>query len=345
MSCCSLSNEALKNLNGKMNFFSDLLQFAINRLSKVTVILLLSGAFGIPGNANAQNTSSPYQVPEISGTPLQELKIALDVGHSLASVGATSATGRGEYEYNAETTRTIAGILKAAGAEVVIINADGMMKNLYERGPTAGQSGADCFISIHHDSVNNKYLDTWTYQGRELSFSDRFRGYSVFASTKNMAPKSSRTLALNVGKALYETGMRPTLHHNEPIQGENRPLIDKRYGVYEFTDLVVLKTSPMPAILLECGVIVHREEEQLVRKKEYQEMIGKALVVALSESMKSGAISTGDKKGIFSKQKPLFPFFRPKSDSTSTTSTSEQSPEKPEEKKNEPGVLNRLFKD
>jgi len=33
-------------------------------------------------------------------------------------------------------------------------------------------------------------------------------------------------------------------------------------GLYRFNDLEVLKTAPMPAALLETGIIVNRREEQ-----------------------------------------------------------------------------------
>ena len=86
----------------------------------------------------------------------------------------------------------------------------------------------------------------------------------------------------SVVSAMHAAGFRPTLHHNEPIRGENRPFIDKKTGVYEFTDLIVLKTAASPAILLECGVIVHREEELRVQEQSYQEAIAMALVRALA---------------------------------------------------------------
>lgn len=292
-------------------------------------------ALSYEGKADDSGWTSPssYKSPEIVGTPLDGLKVALDVGHSLSAYGATSACGNVEYQFNAETARVIKSILESAGATVVLINEDGKMENLYERGPTAGQIGADCFISIHHDSVNDKYLEPWVYEGRELTYCDRFHGYGVFTSTKNLEAKSSRLFALQVGKALYETGLRPTLHHNEPIQGENRPLIEKRLGVYEFTDLVVLKTAPMPAILLECGVIVHREEEQLVQESWYRELLGHALAKGLIASLDSGAIKRSSGSGLFSKQKPIFPFLRPKSGPPPAESKPKQ----------EGGLLKKLF--
>ena len=280
----------------------------------MALVALLFQSPGFEEAPEGWTVKSSYAPPVVKGTPLKGLRVALDVGHSLASPGALSATGVGEFYFNAATAGTIARVLESAGATVILVNGDGQIAGLPERGVEAMKSKADCFISIHHDSVNQRYKRAWEVRGTPQEYADDFRGYSVFASSLNNHAEASRGLARNVGAALYETNMRPTLHHNEPIEGENKQFIDQQSGVYEFTNLVVLKSSLMPAILLECGVIVHREEEQLVKQVWYQEMIATALVKALAHSKDTGVsgkrtgkfrFGGGDKgsllKGIFSK--------------------------------------------
>ncbi len=225
--------------------------------------------------------TSSWKKYEFSGKPLNGLRVALDVGHSRLSPGATSARGRGEFLFNLETARVISAVLKKAGAHVILINGDGAIKGLPERAEAAEREKAECFIAIHHDAVNDKYLKTWIHEGVEREYADDFRGYGVFTSSLNPQAEVSQRLARAVGAAMLESGLKPTLHHAEPIQGENRPLLDERTGVYEFTDLVVLKAAKMPAILLECGVILHREEELLVQDPAYQDLIAHAVVKAL----------------------------------------------------------------
>jgi len=90
---------------------------------------------------------------------------------------------------------------------------------------------------------------------------DRFSGYSVFCSKENWKASQSRTLAKQIGsldaRRRVQTGVAP---NHEAIPGENRPFIDEATGVYEFTDLVVVKSAKLPSVLLECGVIVNRDE-------------------------------------------------------------------------------------
>ncbi|MEM1443229.1 MAG: N-acetylmuramoyl-L-alanine amidase [Verrucomicrobiota bacterium] len=192
--------------------------------------------------------------PAIAETgPLAGMTVAVDVGHSKARPGAISARGRGEFDFNLDTSLVIDEILEKAGAKCLIINETGTLTGLAERPERALRLGADVFISIHHDSVNQKYKRTWIPPGQSQvqEYSDKFRGYSVFSSEKNPMAKESRALALLVGAAMREAGFKPTLHHAEKIPGENRPLINRKTGVYEFTDLVVTKAAALPSILLE----------------------------------------------------------------------------------------------
>lgn len=251
-------------------------------ISGVIIGLVLAGQSVTRSVAEeVPSSASKWKKYEFSGKPLDGLRVALDVGHSRLSPGALSARGRGEFLFNVSTARVIAEVMTRAGAHVILINGDGAVAGLAERAVLAGKEKADCFISIHHDSVNDKYLKTWIDEGVSRQYADDFRGYSVFTSSKNPKAERSRELALAVGAAVFESGLKPTLHHAEPIKGENRTLLDAPTGVYEFTDLVVLKAAPMPAILFECGVIVHREEELLVEEPAYQDLIAHALVKAL----------------------------------------------------------------
>ena len=265
-----------------------------------TVLLFLS-LLGAASPLRSQEVA--WKPLEFSGKPLGGLRVALDIGHYRLKPGAMSARGIPELQFNNATARSIAVVLERAGATVILVNADGSVTSLSERPALAEKEKADVFISIHHDSVNDKYLSKWMHEGVERDYADNFRGYSVFTSNLNARAEKSKEFALRVGSALYDSGLRPTLHHAEPIQGENRPLLDERTGVYEFTDLVVLKSAKIPAILLECGVIIHRGEEIDVQKPEYRDLLGQALVRALSESFPSVAKKKPGLFGIFGEKR------------------------------------------
>jgi N-acetylmuramoyl-L-alanine amidase len=58
--------------------------------------------------------------------------------------------------------------------------------------------------------------------------------------------------------------------------------LDPARGVYRFDGLVVLKATKAPAVLLEAGIIVNREEELVLASSERQEEIGAAALAAVT---------------------------------------------------------------
>ena len=86
-----------------------------------------------------------------------------------------------------------------------------------------------------------------------------------------------------IGVALKQAGLRPTAHHAEPIAGENREWADQNAGVYYFDDLVVLKTAKTPAVLIEAGVIINRDEELSVQQPSVRTAIATAVAQGLAD--------------------------------------------------------------
>jgi len=208
--------------------------------------------------------------------------VAIDIGHTKTNFGAVSSRGVSEYKFNyAIANILLKKIIASKNLAAFIINPDGKKISLKKRTQIASKKGADLFISLHHDSVQQKYIDYWKYKQKKNHYSDQFSGYSIFISNKNRQAKESYRFAAFLGKELIDYSFTPTLHHAEKIKGENRKLLDTKKGIYEFNDLVVLKTAAMPSILLECGVIVNRKEELLVRSDGFKEDISNAIVNAI----------------------------------------------------------------
>lgn len=197
-------------------------------------------------------------------------KVAVDIGHHKAAAGATSARGQPEWSFNAALAGLVAEALQRQGIASVLLNPSGDPVELRQRPADAEAAGATLFLSIHHDSVQSQYLSRWQWQGRDLAYSDKFSGYGLFVSAKNPAFDQSRAAAEAVGDRLLAIGLAPSLHHAEPIPGENRPLLDERRGIYRYDDLVVLKYATMPALLIEAGIIVNRQDEQTLADEGFR---------------------------------------------------------------------------
>src|SRR5690349_11248963 len=107
-----------------------------------------------------------------------KFRIVLDVGHTAESEGAISARNIAEFTYNLHLAQRIAEQLKADGfSETRLLVTGGKSKpSLFRRVAAANDLDANLFLSIHHDSVPDSFLENWEFDGRKGHFSDRFSG-------------------------------------------------------------------------------------------------------------------------------------------------------------------------
>ncbi len=246
-----------------------------------------------PSSAKAGRAPSPDNAssPADQRTPLTGARevvagnrriVALDIGHTVGHPGAISATGATEFSFNRRIVQLLAARLKrSAHIEPYVINPSGGAVTLLERTRLAKARGAALFLSVHHDSVQPKYLVPWTVGGKRLVYADDFHGYGVFVSQKNPRAPQSFAFAQLLGGEMARQGFEFSPHHSEPVPGENRQILDKYNGVYRYDDLIVLKTAAMPAVLLECGVIINRAEEKLLNEPATRDKIVAAITAAL----------------------------------------------------------------
>ena len=209
--------------------------------------------------------------------------VAIDVGHFIEEPGATSARGRPELDFNRDLAAEIESASRSRGLKTLLIGYDGFMSQLTAR--TAAARNADFFLAVHHDSVQPQFLETWEFDRVERPFSDRHSGFSLFVSRKNAAVKRSLSCASAIGEALRHAGFSPSLYHADPIPGENKPFADRRNGVHYYDNLIVLKTATTPAVLLEAGVIVNRDEELKVQSEETRKRIAAAVAQGMERCL------------------------------------------------------------
>ena len=209
--------------------------------------------------------------------------IAIDVGHYREAPGVTSAHGRPEFEFNRDLASEIEAQLQARGRSTQLIGAAGEMKSLPAR-PRAA-AGAALLVSVHHDSMQARLLSSWTYEGVERRYGDRFAGFSLFVSRENPGWRRGLRCASAIGAALIHAGFTPSLYHADRKVGENRAFADKRNGVHYFDRLAVLRNASMPALLFEAGVIVNREEEKRLADPAVRGRIAAAVVNGIEECM------------------------------------------------------------
>jgi len=207
--------------------------------------------------------------------------LVLDPGHSPKSPGAISCAGVTEYRYNnALVAHIAASLANLPGVRVFLTKKDDEEISLKER--VKDTAGKDLFISVHHDSVQPQFLNI--KGGNAGNCSDKASGFSIFVSRKNPFFKESLAAATMLGRSLLAQGLRPTLHHAEPIAGENRPLLDKELGIYAYDDLVVLREAHSPAILFEAGVIINPIDEKYIQSDVFKGKVAKAIRTVVQQT-------------------------------------------------------------
>jgi N-acetylmuramoyl-L-alanine amidase len=205
-----------------------------------------------------------------------EFRVAIDVGHTETNYGALSAHGKPEYEFNLRLAAELLVRLFDEHFEksTVVIQTD---SDLQRRARDLSSRRPNLMLSLHHDSVQDKYLKTAELDGKMRTFTEGFRGYSIFISRENAYLEDSEKFARLLGGELMANGLKPTFHHHEQ---ENRPIYDQS-GVFFYDGLVVLHSTTAPAVLLESAVITNPEDEEKANDKAYRNRITKSIVSAV----------------------------------------------------------------
>lgn len=239
-------------------------------------------ALGLAQSVRAE--SSKITPAKQASCDRSQFRVILDVGHSAEVPGALSARGVGEYTFNLSLAQAIEKKMLEAGFSktTLLITPGKAIAGLVSRVNYAAHTPADLFLAIHHDAVPDSFLQKWIYEGKNHNYCDRFKGHSIFVSHDNDEYKTSLQFARLLGLRLKSQGLQYTPHYVERFMGRRqRQLVDAEAGVYRFDNLVVLRSTNKPAVLLEAGSIINRDEELLMADPAHQATIASAVTNAV----------------------------------------------------------------
>ncbi|WP_230414249.1 N-acetylmuramoyl-L-alanine amidase [Collimonas silvisoli] len=202
-------------------------------------------------------------------------QVLIDTGHTTENPGAIGAAGHREFDLNRQLAVALSKALKAQGLDVVDVAAQGSPASLQAR--TEASGSAALFVSIHHDSMQQAWLDA----GRSREFS----GYAIFVSASKPQYARSLECAKSISRKLLSMGEHPSLYHATPIAGENRPLLDRSLGIHRFDDLVVLKTAESPALLIEIGVLANPDQEARLASPRFAGLAANAIAGGIRQCL------------------------------------------------------------
>jgi len=256
------------------------------RHAGLTVWALLSVALLI-ADRSAARAEEPAPLAAKPGLCQRaKFRVVVDVGHTIDVPGAISARGIPEYAFNLQLAQEVKQSLvdTGFGEAALLITVTAPWRGLFERAARANAMHADLFISIHHDSVPDDLLQTWQYAGQDEHYNDDYPGYAIFISNDNADRAGSLLFGRFLGSELQASGLPYTPHYTLPLMGHRRrELVDARAGVYRYDQLIVLRETHMPAVLLEAGSIVNRQEELQLASPERRTLTSAAIVAAVAD--------------------------------------------------------------
>lgn len=246
-----------------------------------------SSAAGAPKLANAE----PAVLPP--GKTLQGLRegsrpliIAIDAGHGGQDPGAHGPSGKREKDVTLAIARELARQINATpGLKAYLTRDTDVYLPLTRRTQLARSAKADMFVSIHADAAENRAA-----KGSSV-FVLSLRGASSqrarwLADKENAAdligggrlPKSDNTLA-SVLLDLTQSGqMRASEDAASHVLDGLKGIGNVHKREIERANFAVLRTSDMPAMLVETAFISNPDEEQRLIDPDYQRSLARAVL-------------------------------------------------------------------
>ncbi len=213
---------------------------------------------GVPqktDNAAASKSAAPEVTTKDDGDG--KLLVVVDPGHGGFDPGTSGVSGTRESELNLEVAKCLKDELENRGAKVIITresDEDGLgntqQESLKERRRIIQQSDAGLVISIHMNS---------------------FEDPDVSGPLVLFGPGSQQ------GKEFADIVQQSL---NDALEAD---------GTARSQDLVVVKSTDEPSILVECGYVTNPKEEKNLKKPEYQYKIVKAICDGVDDYLGKGS--------------------------------------------------------
>lgn len=250
-------------------------------------------------------TLAPPDPVDAAVFPLAVRKIAIDAGHGGGSTGTRAPDGLMEKDLTLDIARRLQRLLEKQSFAVVMTREADADLSLEQRGALANRQGADIFVSIHVNWIDNQRsrgVETYylgptddPYLTRLAAAENRESGYSM-ADMRQLLERiyagvrqdKSRRLAVSVQGSLFHS------------LGKLSPEVEDR-GV-KAAPFIVLLATEMPAILAEVSSLSNEDEARLLTKPLYRQYIAESLadgIRAYADAVE-GAPETGAaaRKGI-----------------------------------------------
>lgn len=196
------------------------------------------------------------EVIELYGENLRGLTFFIDPGHGGEDRRNKSRSGKVvEADVNLYVSLSLRDFLEAAGANVILSRKDDSTVDLHYRSELANKSGADFFISIHHNAPGSSehYWTNYT----STYYHAKPENFEYEPSEHDLARFIQRDLA-------YVMDNPGGLGSFDGTYSD--------YNIYPGDGFSVLRRTEIPAVLVECSFFSNRTEEIRLQSREFNEI-------------------------------------------------------------------------
>ncbi len=236
-------------------------------------------------NTNGHEESAVPAIVAPTREPGAKRVVVIDPGHGGVDPGATGVSGSREKRITLQVANELKRQLEATGRyEVVLTRNRDVFVRLRERVASAQRAGADLFISLHADTIDNR----------------KVKGASVYTLSEGASDKEAGQLAAKENKAdiiagldlseldddlsaiLIDLTQREAM--NESARFANMLIAEVRQATtvlqktHRFAGFAVLKAPDVPSVLIEMGYLSNRLDEQNLTSKAHQAKIAAAIL-------------------------------------------------------------------
>jgi len=218
--------------------------------SKNSYLMLTSKSSGVSFKiVEGSNSDELLIVPETNQPlPVSSKLVVLDPGHGGSDPGGVVGSYL-EKDYNLDISLRVYNILKSKGVKVEITRTTDVFVALNDRADFANNKNADLFVSIHNNIMPSSYKGSMV-----LYYPTSYKGKAYAQIIQNNLVKDLGTG--NIG-------------------------IDDR------GDLVVLKRTKMPAVLIEVACMSHPDDMALLNTESFRQKAAESIANSIIQIINS----------------------------------------------------------
>lgn len=210
------------------------------------VFELKSGAlYEVSLSSNKKTINVDTYIPNLDDAYKNRV-IVLDPGHGGPDPGAIGANGTQEKNVTLDIAKRVNKLLKAQGADVIMARGSDTDVSLSARTDIANKNKADIFVSIHINAHTDRSIGgttTYIYNGSS--------GTARIQESNKLASSIQTELVKSLG--LRDIGVKSA-------------------------NFAVVRTSNMPAVLIELAFISNKNEEKLLNTDSFKNKSAEAIV-------------------------------------------------------------------